>query len=151
MIQAEFARGQLDKDDVHIKQICVVCQFMHTNTRTYILSSPCTYLAPSPPCSLNKQGSVDHVGNQNRCSNLPHKITHTYIMVDMHAHTDTHSHTHSYTLVYHHTLPFNSGRSQFHPRSVLIIKEVSIGSGEKTKAFVSLSSTTIKVLITVPP
>ena len=115
---------------------------MHTNTRTYILSSPCTYLAPSPPSSLNKQGSVDRVGNQNRCSNIPHKVTHTYIMVDMHAHTDTHSHTHSYTLVYHHTLPFNSGRSQFHPRSVLIIKEVSIGSGEKTKAFVSLSSTT---------
>ena len=115
---------------------------MYTNTRTYILSSPCTYLAPSPPSSLNKQGSVDRVGNQNRCSNIPHKVTHTHMMVDMHAHTDTHSHTHSYTLVYHHTLPFNSGRSQFHPRSVLIIKEVSIGSGEKTKAFVSLNSTT---------
>ena len=26
MIQAEFARGQLDKDDVHIKQICVVSE-----------------------------------------------------------------------------------------------------------------------------
>ena len=107
---------------------------MYTNTRTYILSSPCTYLVPSPPCSLNKQGSVDCVGNQNRCSNLPHKITHTYIMVDMHAHTDTHSHTHSYTLVYHHTLPLIL---EDH-----IIKEVSIGSGEKTKVFVSLSSTT---------
>ena len=102
--------------------------------RTYILSS---YLAPFSPC---KQGSVDRVGNQNRCSNLPHKITH--IHHGRHACTHRHSHTHIYTLVYHHTLPFNSGRSQFHPRSVLIIKEVSIGSGEKTKAFVSLSSTT---------
>ena len=26
MIQAEFAQGQLDKDDVHIKQICVVSE-----------------------------------------------------------------------------------------------------------------------------
>ena len=102
---------------------------MHTNTRTYMLSSPCTYLAPSPPCSLNKQGSVDRVSNQNRCSNLPHKITHTYIIVDMHGHTDTHSHTHSYTLVHHHTISFNSERSQFHPRSVLIINRVSYRGG----------------------
>ena len=85
---------------------------------------------------------MDCVGNQDRCSNLPH-TTHTYIMVDMRAHTDTL--THSYTLIYHHTLPFNSGRSQSHPRSVLVIKEVSSGSGEKTKAFVSLSSTTTTV------
>ena len=116
---------------------------MHTNTRTYILSSPCTYLAPSPPCSLNKQGSVDRVGNQNRYSNLPHKITHIHHGRHVCTHRHSLSHTHnSYTLIYHHTLPFNSGRSQLHPRSVLIIKEVSIGSGEKTKAFVSLSSTT---------
>ena len=66
-------------------------------------------------------------------------------MVDMHAHTDTHSHTHTGLHIYHHTLPFNSGRSQSHPRSVLIIKEVSNGSGEKTKAFVSLYSTTTTV------
>ena len=31
MIQAEFARSQLDKDDVHIKQICVVSE---TETET---------------------------------------------------------------------------------------------------------------------
>ena len=50
MVQAEFARGQLDKDDVSIEQICVlseierehkillnihVRQFMHTHTHTY--------------------------------------------------------------------------------------------------------------------
>ena len=33
MIQAEFARGQLDKDDVHIKQICVVSE-TETETET---------------------------------------------------------------------------------------------------------------------
>ena len=65
-------------------------------------------------------------------------------------HTDTHSHTHSYTLIYHHTLPFNSGRSQFHLRSVVIIKEVSNGSGEKTKAFVSLSNTTTVTVLGLP-
>ena len=63
-----------------------------------------------------------------------HKHTHT------HTHTHTHKHTHSYTKIYHHTLPFNFGRSQSHPRSVPI-KEVSNGSGEKITAFVSLSST----------
>ena len=75
----------------------------------------------------------------------------TYIMVDMHAHTDTrsHSHTHTaqYTNFYHHT---HSGRSQSHPRSVLIIKEVSNGSGEKITVFVSLSSTTTVYLPTRP-
>ena len=127
------------------------CMSVYAYKYTYVHTLVAMYLPGTISTKLaNKQGSVDRVGNQNRCSNLPHKITHTHMMVDMHAHTDTHSHTHSYTLVYHHTLPFNSGRSQFHPRSVLIIKEVSIGSREKTKAFVSLNSTTTVLTRSTP-
>ena len=76
MVQAEFAQGQLDKDDVSIEQICVlseteterererererektkytelllnihVRQLMHTHTHTY--SVAVYYLAPLPP------------------------------------------------------------------------------------------------------
>ena len=114
-----------------------LCIHVHIHTL-----SPCTYLAPLPPSTSTTD---ELLSKPTRFCGLcqqpgPH-TTHTYVTVDMHAHTDTHSHTHSYTLIYHHTLPFNSGRSQSHSRSV-IIKEVSNGSGEKTKAFVSLNSTT---------
>ena len=67
MVQAEFAQGQLDKDDVPIEQICVlsetvperkntkyielllnihVRQFMHTRTHTY---SVAVYLPGTTP------------------------------------------------------------------------------------------------------
>ena len=76
---------------------------------------------------------MDCVGNQDRCSNLPHTTIHG-------RHACTHRHTHIATHLFIITLYLLILEDHS-----LIIKEVSNGSGEKTKAFVSLSSTTTTV------